>query len=429
VLTDIQSQTAEELEVQFRAWGQPAYRVAQVLEWLYVHRAITWEAMTNLPKALRAELQAYYKLSALDLIRKQGARDTTQKFLWRLSDHALIESVLIPANPALYGEASDRHTLCVSTQVGCAYGCKFCASGLEGWKRNLGVEEIVGQVLAFERWNAAEERRAGVQSLESKVQRPKSKVQSQGLEGGNQDQASDTPIHATRNTQHEPAITDLALSKAPPRLISNLVIMGMGEPLANYDNLLKALKILNAPWGGGIGARKITISTSGLAPQISRLAEEPLQFRLAISLHGATDATRNKIMPVNRKYPLRELTAACEYYQQKRGRMITFEYVLIAGVNDGLDQVKPLAALARRLKAKVNLIPYNRVEGLPWERPGEEAQEAFFKALEKQKVTGTLRREKGGDIDAACGQLRLKTERELARDEGMVGGGGKGGKS
>ena len=147
--------------------------------------------------------------------------------------------------------------------------------------------------------------------------------------------------------------------------------MGMGEPLANYENLLKALRILNAPWGGGIGARKITISTSGLAPQIRRLADEPLQFRLALSLHGATDETRNKIMPVNRKYPLRELIAACEYYQQKKGRMITFEYVLIAGVNDGLDQVKPLAALARRLNAKVNLIPYNRVEGLPWERPSE----------------------------------------------------------
>jgi 23S rRNA (adenine2503-C2)-methyltransferase len=201
--------------------------------------------------------------------------------------------------------------------------------------------------------------------------------------------------------------------------------MGMGEPLANYENLLKALRILNAPWGGGIGARKITISTSGLAPQIRKLAEEPLQFRLAISLHGATDEARNKIMPVNRKYPLRELTAACEYYLQKRGRMITFEYVLIAGVNDGLDQVKPLAALARRLKAKVNLIPYNRVEDLPWERPTEEAQEAFLKALEKQKVTATLRREKGGDIDAACGQLRLKTERELAGQADVVAGGGR----
>src|ERR1035437_7671915 len=240
VLTDIQSQTAEELEVQFRAWGQPAYRVAQVLEWLYAHRATTWEAMTNLPKALREELRTHYSLTALELIRKQGARDATQKFLWRLSDHALIESVLIPANPALYGEASDRHTLCVSTQVGCAYGCRFCASGLEGWKRNLGVEEIVGQVLAVERWNADEVRSA------------KSEVRAEG----------EPTQHATRNTQHESPIADPPAPLSPPRLVSNLVIMGMGEPLANYENLLKALKILNASWGGGIGARKITISTT-----------------------------------------------------------------------------------------------------------------------------------------------------------------------
>ena len=407
MLTDIRSQTAEELEVQFRAWRQPAYRVAQVLEWLYVHRATTWEAMTNLPRALRDQLRNHYSLTALELVRKQGGRDTTQKFLWQLTDQALIESVLIPANPALYGEASDRHTLCVSTQVGCAYGCKFCASGLEGWKRNLSVEEIVGQVLAVERWNADEGRVTRGEGRETEVQSQEPEGQSQGLEATSQDPESSIEDHASRITHHE-----------PPRLISNLVIMGMGEPLANYENLLKALKILNAPWGGGIGARKITISTSGLVPQIRKLADQPLQFRLAISLHGATDETRNKIMPVNRKYPLRELTAACEYYQQKRGRMITFEYVLIAGVNDGLDQVKPLAALARRLIAKVNLIPYNRVEGLPWERPAEQAQEAFLKALEKQKVTATLRREKGGDIDAACGQLRLKTERELAAHAG-----------
>ena len=183
--------------------------------------------------------------------------------------------------------------------------------------------------------------------------------------------------------------------------------MGMGEPLANYDNLLKALRILNAPWGGGIGARKITISTSGLAPQIRRLADEPLQFLLAVSLHGATDATRNRIMPVNRKYPLAELAAACEYYQRSRGRKITFEYILIAAINDGLDQIKPLAALARRLNAKVNLIPYNHVEGLEWERPSEPQQENFLRALEKEKVSATLRREKGLDIDAACGQLQI----------------------
>ena len=187
--------------------------------------------------------------------------------------------------------------------------------------------------------------------------------------------------------------------------------MGMGEPLANYDNLMKALTILNAPWGGGIGARKITISTSGLAPQIRQLAGEPLQFRLAISLHGATDETRNKIMPVNRKYPLRELTAACEFYLQKKGRMITIEYILLGGVNDGLEQVNPLAALARRFNAKVNLIPYNQVEGLPWQRPN--TPELFLTALTKQKVVATLRREKGHEIEAACGQLRLQTERAL----------------
>jgi 23S rRNA (adenine2503-C2)-methyltransferase len=372
---DIKSQTKEELEAQFKAWGEPAYRVAQVLDWLYARRVTSWEAMTNLPKALREKLRGEYSLQVLELARKQGSRDTTQKFLWRLADHSLIESVLIPATPALYGEVSDRHTLCVSTQVGCAYGCKFCASGLDGWKRNLGVEEIVEQVLAVERWNLQ------------------------------------NPVPETRNADTKPT------SSAPisnPRFIDNLVIMGMGEPLANYDNLLKALRILNAPWGGGIGARKITISTSGLAPQIRKLADEPLQFRLALSLHGATDETRNKIMPVNRKYPLKELTAACDYYQKKKGRMITFEYILIASVNDGLSQIAPLAKLARTLNAKVNLIPYNKVEDLPWERPTEAVQEAFLAALEKQKVTATLRREKGHDIDAACGQLRLKTERELA---------------
>jgi 23S rRNA (adenine2503-C2)-methyltransferase len=279
---------------------------------------------------------------------------------------------LIPANPALYGEASDRHTLCVSTQVGCAYGCKFCASGLDGWKRNLAPYEIVEQVQAVERWHAAELAKENV------------------------------------------SVAETPAPKSAPRLIDNLVIMGMGEPMANYDNLLKALRILNAEWGGGIGARKITISTSGLAPQIRKLAAEPEQFRLAISLHGATDEVREKIMPVNRKYPLKELIPALEEYQARKKKMLTFEFILIAGVNDSLEQTKPLANLAKRLHAKVNLIPYNKVEGLPWERPSEATCEAFAAALEVQNAFVTLRREKGHDIDAACGQLRLKTEREMA---------------
>lgn len=376
-MLDIKSLTRDELAAQFATLHQPAYRVAQLLEWLYVHRVTGWEAMTNLPKPLREQLRQSYTLQTLELVRKQGAHDTTQKFLWRLADQALIESVLIPANPALYGDASDRHTLCISTQVGCAYGCKFCASGLDGWKRNLAPHEIVEQVLAVERWHES---------------------------------SSSSFLSSSSNTEPEP----ITRTTTRTRTIDNLVVMGMGEPLANYDNLLKALRILNAPWGGGIGARKITISTTGLAPQIRKLADEPEQFRLAVSLHGASDEVRSRIMPVNRKFPLKELTAALDYYRSKRERMITFEYILIHGVNDSLEQTKPLAALARRLHAKVNLIPYNKVEGLPWERPDEATCEAFLVALEKNKVTATLRREKGHEIDAACGQLRLKTERELA---------------
>lgn len=380
----------EELQSQFKNWEQPAYRLTQVLDWIYKRRAMSWDEMSNLPRTLREKLKETFALQTLELVRKQGSRDTTQKFLWKLSDGAMIESVLIPANPALYGEASDRHTLCVSTQVGCAYGCKFCASGLEGWKRNLRPEEIVEQVLATERWNIATK----------KGEREK------GRKGDEENSPFPTCTPAPFQNERTQDVSD--------RLVNNLVIMGMGEPLANYENLMTALKILNAPWGGGIGARKITISTSGLAPQIRKLADEPLQFRLAISLHGATDETRNKIMPVNRKYPLRELTAACEYYEKQKGRMITLEYILIAGVNDALTQIKPLAQLAHRLHAKVNLIPYNKVEDLPWVRPTDEAQEKFLAALEREKVIATLRREKGHDIDAACGQLRLKTERELA---------------
>jgi 23S rRNA (adenine2503-C2)-methyltransferase len=372
VVADIKSLSRGELEARFAAWQQPAYRVVQLLDWLYSRRVTNWDDMTNLPRGLRDRLAETFSIQTLELVRHQGAHDTTRKFLWRLRDHSLVESVLIPANPALYSDASDRHTLCISTQVGCAYGCKFCASGLDGWKRDLKPDEIVEQVLAAERHVISDKCQvAGKQTV--------------------------SPV-----TGHG------------SRTVDNIVVMGMGEPLANYENVLKALRILNAPWGGGIGARKITISTSGLAPQIRKLAGEPEQFRLAISLHGATDDVRNKIMPVNRRYPLKELIAACEDYQSRKGRMLTFEYILIAGVNDSAEQARPLAALARKLFAKVNLIPCNRIEGLPWERPAEDVCEAFLIALERQKVTATLRREKGGDIDAACGQLRLKTEREPA---------------
>ncbi len=383
-IADIKSLSREELAATLAQWNEPGYRTGQILRWLYAGRVSAWDAMSNLPQALRQRLAAEYSLHALELVRMQGARDTTRKFLWRLRDHSLIESVLIPANPALYGDPSDRQTLCVSTQVGCAYGCRFCASGLAGFKRNLTPDEIVEQVLAVERWHDKEG-------------------------------AADVRPDAAAPDRSEAPDTDSAPPAGHPRgrLISNLVVMGMGEPLANYDHLMKALRLLNAAWGGGIGARKITISTSGLAPEIRRLADEPLQLRLALSLHAGSDEVRNRLMPVNRKYPLKEVIGACDYYQERKGRLITFEYILIAGINDTLPEARRVAVLARRLHAKINLIPYNPVEGLDWKRPAETAQEAFLAELTRLGVAATLRREKGGDIDAACGQLRLRTEREL----------------
>jgi 23S rRNA (adenine2503-C2)-methyltransferase len=324
----------------------PDYRRKQIAEWLYAKRAASLSEMTNLPAAMRQQLESVYDFTALKLTKLQGSHDTTRKLLWELRSGDYIESVLIPASLDLFGERSDRFTLCLSTQVGCAYGCKFCASGLEGWKRNLTAGEIIAQILETER------------------------------------------VTKTR--------------------INNLVFMGMGEPLANYTNLMQALKTINAPEGVGIGARHITISTSGLAPQIRELANQPLQIRLALSLHGATDIVRQQIMPINRKYPLAELLDACAEYQSKKRKMMTLEYILIEGVNDSLEQASLLAKHARRLHAKVNLIPYNIVEGLAWRRPSDFVIDQFAAILHAGHVTATVRREKGHDIDAACGQLRLK---------------------
>lgn len=331
--------------------GEPAFRAKQVIDWTFAKRAVSIEAMSNLSKGLRQTLKEKFITRTMTIATVTGSKDTTRKFLLKLHDGRFVETVLIPANPALYGEASDRHTLCVSSQVGCAYDCKFCASGLAGFTRNLTTSEIVEQIVQVEAYSGER--------------------------------------------------------------MDNLVFMGMGEPLSNYSNVTKAIEILNAEWGIGIGARHMTVSTSGLAPQIKRLADFPLQIRLAISLHGASDEVRNKIMPVNEKYNLDELFEALAYWRSKRKQHITFEYILIKDVNDGLDQAHRLAKRAKGLDAKVNLIPYNTVEGLPWVRPSEPHQDEFRDVLLNAGVKATLRREKGHDIAAACGQLRLRQETEL----------------
>ncbi|MEM7698875.1 MAG: 23S rRNA (adenine(2503)-C(2))-methyltransferase RlmN [Verrucomicrobiota bacterium] len=328
---------------------EPRFRARQIVSWLFEKRVDSFDAMSNLSQKLRSKLAEHFSLETLPIVRVTGSEDTTRKYLFRLVDGRLVETVLIPASVNFDGERSDRRTLCVSSQVGCAFGCKFCASGLDGFTRNLSADEIVSQVMEVE-----------------------------------------------AHSGHR---------------VSNIVFMGMGEPLANLRNLEVALQLINAEWGLGIGSRQITISTSGLAPQIERLARLPMQIRLAISLHGATDPVRSRIMPINDQFPIERLFEALAVWQQHKKQKVTFEYILIEDINDGLDEAAVLAKRARSLGAKVNLIPYNRVEGLEWKRPGTGRQEAFLKTLRKAGVTATLRREKGHDIDAACGQLRLQQER------------------
>jgi len=347
---DLLSLNQEELGDALEEIGEPRYRAGQLASWVYERRVSSFDAMSNLPKALREKLVAQFSLRPLTQARESGSKDTTRKFLFQLSDGQLIETVLIPASPALYGDRADRRTICISSQVGCAYGCKFCASGIDGWKRNLTAGEIVAQFLSVEEISGEK--------------------------------------------------------------INNIVFMGMGEPFANYDNLLKAISIINAPWGLGLGARHITVSTSGIVPRIRDFSDQPMQLRLAISLHGATDEVRSKIMPINRKYPVAELIEACAYYTSKKKQYLTFEYILIKGVNDSEDQARALAKHAKELQAKVNLIPYNTVMDLDWERPEVPVQENFLRILKARGVSATLRREKGHDIAAACGQLRLQAERK-----------------
>ena len=339
--------------------GHPAFRARQILDWLYKKRVGSWDEMTNLSRPLRAWLAATFDLSPTAFVLTRQSEDVTDKLLLELGDKSLIETVIIRAPQLGVGQENSRKTICISTQVGCAMGCKFCASGLEGLKRNLSAGEIVHQLIQVCRQEDARTPRA----------------------------------------------------RAELASFDNIVVMGMGEPLHNYDAIIRALTILNAEWGLSFGARRITLSTSGLVPRIKQLADEALGIRLAISLHGATDEVREQIMPVNRKWPLKELLPAVKEFSEKQGRMVTLEFILIEEINDSIDQAQKLRDIAYDLHAHVNLIPYNTVEGLPWKRPSVTRQEKFAQVLFNGGVSVTLRREKGHAIDAACGQLRLKTEK------------------
>jgi len=330
----------EALEAFCKEHGQPVFRAKQIWDWLYVKRVSSADEMKNLPAPLRERLAGNFRFHCLEKLETKGAAGETQKLLLKLADGELIETVIIPA------PRRQSNTVCVSSQVGCRFGCAFCASGQKGVVRNLSAGEIVGEVLAVTE-----------------------------ILGGRPD---------------------------------NVVFMGIGEPFDNYDEVLRAIRILNHPDGLCIGARRITISTCGIVSGIQRLAEEGLQVELSVSLHAPENELRSKLMPVNQSWPLEELMAACAEYTAKTNRIITFEYTLIKGLNDSEAQAHELVKRLRKFSCRVNLIPLSPVEEFVGERPTAETMQIFFRTLEKAGVNTTLRDSKGSALKAACGQLRAR---------------------
>ncbi len=342
-----------------RAWlvaeGQQRYRADQIAEWIYARGAETFAQMTNLSKPLRAWLEERAEIYRARIGAVSASEDGTRKLLLTWPDGASIETVWIPD--------VERNTVCVSSQVGCPVGCRFCASGMNGVQRDLTAGEMVEQALRVRQLIAAER-------------------------GG-----ADTPAAAH---------------------LTNVVLMGMGEPLANYDAVVQAIRILNAPWGLNIGARKITLSTIGLPKQIRRLADEGLQLNLALSLHAPDQALRQELIPGGRA-PLEDVLAACRYYFERTGREVTLEYVLLDNVNVASQHAVQLAKIARSMRCNVNLLRYNPVPGLPFGRPSADTAYRFQRELREHGVNAHMRTSRGRDIDAACGQLRRRAE---AGDEG-----------
>ena len=336
-MKDLKSLTLEELKEELKEGGFPAYRAGQLYRWLHVQLAEDPEEMTNLPAKLKQFLSENYTMTRLQVADRQISRlDGTQKFLLQLPDGETIESVFMKYK---FG-----NSVCVSSQVGCRMGCRFCASTLDGLRRNLLPGEILEEIYTIHRLTGEK--------------------------------------------------------------ISHVVVMGTGEPLDNYENLLKFLRMLTDENGQNLSMRNITVSTCGIVPRIYDLAREKLSITLALSLHATTDERRREIMPIANTYTISECMAACRYYFEETGRRVTFEYSLIKGVNDSLRDAKELAALAGSISAHINLIPVNPVRERDYEQPDLSAVQAFRAKLEKHGINVSIRRVLGRDIDGACGQLR-----------------------
>lgn len=337
-MRNIKDYDIEELKEIFKKLGKKAYRAEQVFKWLYIEEVENFEEMTNLSKELRQVLKKEFSIGSFKVLQKQESKDGTKKYLFELEDGNAIETVLMKYHHG--------NSVCVSTQVGCKMGCKFCASTGIGFVRNLSSGEIVQEVLQIARMEQMR--------------------------------------------------------------ISNVVFMGIGEPFDNYENVIKAIQILNNQKGLNIGARHISISTSGIVPMIYRLADENIQCTLSISLHATSDKKRSEMMPINKQYSIKELIEACQYYVQKTNRRISFEYALAKEENDNLENAKQLVQLLKGMLCHVNLIPINKIDGGKFAKSTNENIIRFRDYLNEHGIVATIRRELGSDIDAACGQLRKK---------------------
>ncbi|MBM4276829.1 MAG: 23S rRNA (adenine(2503)-C(2))-methyltransferase RlmN [Deltaproteobacteria bacterium] len=338
---DLKNFSPSELESFIASFGKERYRSIQLLRWLHKIGVHHFDEMTNLSKGFRQELNQICFISSLSPLQIEKSKDGTQKFLFQLEDGNRIESVLIPEKKRL--------TLCLSTQAGCAMGCRFCLTGKMGLKRNLTTAEILNQVLAVKK-----------------------------------------------------TLSDKAS-------VTNIVLMGMGEPLANYANTLKAIELMTHPDAFKFSSRRVTLSTVGLIPELESLAKEKTRFRLAISLNASDEETRSRLMPINRRHPLKKLLELCRRFPLPPRARITFEYVLLEGENDSPKDAKRLLTLLKQIPSKINLIPLNEAPGIPYQKPSEERVRQFQEILMEGGLTAIVRASKGAEISAACGQLQGKT--------------------
>lgn len=373
--------------------GEPAYRAKQVLHWLYKELATDFSAMTNLPLDLRLKLAERLKIGSAELVSQKISSDGwTRKVLLKMRDGNTVEAVLM-----LY---YDRATVCISSQVGCAMGCTFCATGQMGFTRNLSSGEIIEQVIWFNRW-LRDHPHVPTQTRNSRyLGRPATGTLQ--LRTDSRQPASDNQWFGSYDAGNE--------TSTPITGVTNVVFMGMGEPLVNYNNLWAAIRTLNSPQGLGLGARRLTVSTVGIVPGINRFAQEKLAVNLAVSLHAPNDELRGSFMPINMRYSVDDLIQACHDYVSETHRRITFEYVLINGVNDSLTLAAELRDRLRGLLCHVNLIPLNPVPGTGMKATPREQVYAFQKVLEDAGIHTTVRIERGVDIAAACGQLKVEEE-------------------